>query len=66
MTLGNAVEAPAMETMAKISNDNPQDLAQMSLGGIVADLPAVRALPGTRLVNGALQCKPSPSRVMSS
>jgi Plasmid encoded RepA protein len=28
--------------MAKNSNDNPQDPAQMSLGGIVADLPAVR------------------------
>ena len=41
--------------MARNSNDNPQDLAQMSLGGIVADLPAVRALPGTRLVNNALQ-----------
>ena len=25
------------------SNDNPKDPAQMSLGGIVADLPAVRA-----------------------
>jgi hypothetical protein len=30
------------EIMAKNSNDNPQDPAQMSLGGIVADLPAVR------------------------
>jgi Plasmid encoded RepA protein len=28
--------------MMKNSNDNPQDPAQMSLGGIVADLPAVR------------------------
>jgi len=28
--------------MADRSNDNPQDPAQMSLGGIVADLPAVR------------------------
>jgi hypothetical protein len=43
------------EIMAKNSNDNPQDLPQMSLGGIVVDLPAVRALPGTRLVNNALQ-----------
>lgn len=30
------------QTIADRSNDNPQDPAQMSLGGIVADLPAVR------------------------
>jgi hypothetical protein len=29
--------------MADRSNDNPQDPAQMSLGGIVTSLPAVRA-----------------------
>jgi hypothetical protein len=29
--------------MADRSNDNPQDPAQLSLGGIVANLPAVRA-----------------------
>jgi hypothetical protein len=30
------------EIMADTSNDNPQDPTQMSLGGIIADLPAVR------------------------
>jgi hypothetical protein len=29
--------------MTDRANDNPKDPAQMSLGGIVADLPAVRA-----------------------
>jgi hypothetical protein len=31
------------QTMPDRSNDNPKDPAQMSLGGLVADLPAVRA-----------------------